>query len=150
MRKEKDALHQDKIILMCVTLVCCLLLGFLLAFRYTGLFDWVVQRCYFHDITHLYCPGCGGTRAVYALLTFHPIQSFLSNPIVVYAAGLLLYYYIGAILTIVKKNGRRYCSLQPWMAVVAAVIVLAFFVVRNGLLIFCKIDYLGDLLKYWT
>ena len=25
-------------------------------------------RCYFNELTGLYCPGCGGTRCAYALL----------------------------------------------------------------------------------
>ncbi|MBQ6855594.1 MAG: DUF2752 domain-containing protein, partial [Lachnospiraceae bacterium] len=42
---------------------------------------WLMVRgklpCMFRMLTGLYCPGCGGTRAVKALLTGHPIQSFL-------------------------------------------------------------------------
>ncbi len=35
------------------------------------------QPCMMQKLTGLYCPGCGGTRAVRALLAGHPLQSFL-------------------------------------------------------------------------
>ena len=34
------------------------------------------QPCMMQKLTGLYCPGCGGTRAVRALLAGHPLQSF--------------------------------------------------------------------------
>ena len=43
-----------------------------------------VPDCAFEKVTGLYCPGCGGTRAVIALFQGHPIKSFLFHPAVPY------------------------------------------------------------------
>ena len=51
-----------------------------------------------------YCPGCGGTRAVLALVKGNMIQSFLYHPIVVYTAGLLIWYGISHVLEWITKG----------------------------------------------
>ena len=53
------------------------------------------QPCMMQKLTGLYCPGCGGTRAVRALLAGHPLQSFLYHPFVLYAVvlmGILIFF----------------------------------------------------------
>lgn len=47
---------------------------------------WFKMPCLFQQMTGLYCPGCGGTRAVRALLAGHPFLSFLYHPVVPYMA----------------------------------------------------------------
>ena len=51
--------------------------------------------CIFRQMTGLYCPGCGGTRAAIALLSGHPVRSFLLHPIILYgaAAGAALLFF---------------------------------------------------------
>ncbi len=44
-----------------------------------------MPECVFEAATGLYCPGCGGTRAVIALMRGHFIKSFLYHPAVPYA-----------------------------------------------------------------
>ena len=50
--------------------------------------------CRFSQSFHLYCPGCGGTRAVKHLLHFDLVRSFLSHPIPIYAGILLLRIWV--------------------------------------------------------
>ena len=61
---------------------------------------WILREgripCLFHELTGFYCPGCGGTRAVLALLAGHPVLSFLYHPLVPYCC--LLYTSIGRIV----------------------------------------------------
>lgn len=45
--------------------------------------------CAFKKVTGLYCPGCGGTRAVRQLLKGHLWQSFIDYPPVIY--GVVVY-----------------------------------------------------------
>lgn len=42
--------------------------------------------CMVHLLTGFYCPGCGGTRAVYALLQGQFVRSLVLHPIVPYTA----------------------------------------------------------------
>ena len=91
--------------------------------------------CIFHEITGLYCPGCGGTRAVKALLGGHIITSFVYNPIVLY--GTVMYvWFMGSQflerLTKGKVKGLKYRHLYLWLALV---IVIVNCVVRNILLV---------------
>ena len=54
--------------------------------------------CMFYSITGYYCPGCGGTRAVLALLSGHPWTSFCYHPLVIYCCAVILFYLIWWIL----------------------------------------------------
>ena len=45
--------------------------------------------CVFFKLTGLYCPGCGGTRAMHALVHFDLPTAFGMNPLLFVAAPLL-------------------------------------------------------------
>lgn len=49
----------------------------------------VLPPCPFHALTHLYCPGCGTTRALHALLHGHPGLALDMNPLAVVVLPLL-------------------------------------------------------------
>ena len=113
------------------------------------IFEWEFyipfSYCGFHDFLRLYCPGCGGTRAINELLSLHIKSSFLANPIVIYIAAVGMYYYISAFYTfIIKKDGKIHYKLSTHLLWIALGIVVGFFVLRNVLLLFWNIDYLGD------
>ena len=40
--------------------------------------------CVFQELTGLYCPGCGGTRALKALMKGDVITSILYHPLILY------------------------------------------------------------------
>lgn len=91
--------------------------------------------CMFHEITGLYCPGCGGTRAVKALVERHPFKSFLYNPIVIYGVVMYLWFMGSQLLerlTNGKVKGLMYRHLYLWIALA---IVIINCLVRNILLI---------------
>lgn len=46
----------------------------------------LMPPCLFHKITGLYCLGCGGTRAVFALVRGDIIKSLFYHPMVPYVA----------------------------------------------------------------
>jgi len=45
--------------------------------------------CLFHDVTGWYCPGCGITRALHALVHFDPVRAFAMNALLVASLPLL-------------------------------------------------------------
>ncbi len=86
--------------------------------------------CTFHQVTGLNCPGCGGTRALYALLHGHWQLALKDNAlfmILLPAAALR-----GAWLGLKRMRGRPAGPFLPakgwWMVAAVAVV---FTVVRN-------------------
>ncbi len=101
--------------------------------------------CAFHDRTQLYCPGCGATRALEELLRLRFLSSLRANPIVL-LGGLTAGYYEYALFRHARV-GRRPSTL-PVLLYAGAIV--AWFLLRNILLVFFHIDYLDDLLIYWS
>ncbi len=102
--------------------------------------------CIIHDVMHIYCPGCGGTRAMFALLQGHVLESLYYNPAVVLGVALGLHYELGIIITLIKKNGKRYYCTNWIPLIVCGAILLAFTIIRNYLLIGWGYDMLQDFL----
>lgn len=87
-------------------------------------------RCQFHALTGLQCPGCGGLRAVHALLHGHVASALRLNALLVAALPL------GAGLAGWRWSRRRRCpekhapGAAAWLWILLAV-VIAFGVMRN-------------------
>ncbi|MBQ9446282.1 MAG: DUF2752 domain-containing protein [Victivallales bacterium] len=79
-----------------------------------------MPRCPFHEVTGMHCPGCGGTRAVHALLHGHPLKALRYNAILL-PMGICT-------LLIWKYPKLQY--YKPFAFTVAAVFIL-FFICRN-------------------
>lgn len=88
--------------------------------------------CLFHLFTGYYCPGCGGTRAVRALLHGHLVQSIYLHPVVPYGAAIYLYFMVTQIIERLSRHkfriGMRYHNCYAWIAVA---IILINFTVKN-------------------
>lgn len=99
--------------------------------------------CAFHTFTGLYCPGCGGTRAVTFLLHGDSIRSLIYHPFVIYGGVLCLWFMVSQTIERLSAHriaiGMKYRDIYLWAAMI---LVLLNFVVKNVLLIFWKIDLL--------
>lgn len=120
-----------------------------LLWEYLPCIQFLKGPCFFHEVLHVYCPGCGGTRAVYELLQLKLWRSFVDHPLVIFTAAILVEYYIGEIITLICRNGKRYYYVRVWFCYVALGIIVVNVVLKNVLLIGFHIDLIGDLLKYW-
>ena len=87
--------------------------GYFLLAALTG-FDLAkhLPPCGFHLLTGYYCPGCGGTRAVWALLHLQLWRSFCYHPMVPYGAALYVWFMISH--TIEKLSRHRLCVGMKW------------------------------------
>lgn len=64
----------------------------------------LLPPCLFHEVTGMFCPGCGGTRAVMALAEMNLIKSFFFHPVVLYAAFAYIWFMLSCFL---EQRGRR-------------------------------------------
>ena len=69
-----------------------------------------IPDCAFLSITGLYCPGCGGTRAVKSLLRGDIIRSFMYHPFVLYC---VVAYIIFMLYEFAKKHFRIFHKAFP-------------------------------------
>jgi hypothetical protein len=85
--------------------------------------------CAFHRLTGLYCPGCGGTRAMHALVHFDLPGALAMNALPFIAAPLLglLFLRINTSLPPAAERWTRFVA-NPWFW---AVLVGGFTVLRN-------------------
>ena len=91
-----------------------------------------------------YCPGCGGSRSLSALLDFKFIKSFIYYPPILITSFILLYTDIRILISLIKKEKKiRGVSYRIFLVIPYAVI--AQFVIKNLLLLF-GIDLLGNVL----
>ena len=89
-----------------------------------------VSRCWVWEHWHIYCPGCGGTRALAELLKLHIVKSFLYNPMVLYFAVCAALLAAGRLLPRMT-GGRVRIPYSHGYAVAAVVLAAGNFVVKN-------------------
>ena len=102
-----------------------------------------LPTCVLHDVFRLYCPFCGGTRAVSSLLAGNIIGALRANAAVVVTLPFLIYSDIKALVLIFKNRTVTPLSRPAIIALIT--VFAAFFVLRNVLLHF-GIDPTGDFL----
>ncbi|MBQ9774134.1 MAG: DUF2752 domain-containing protein [Clostridia bacterium] len=105
--------------------------------------------CLLHDLLRLYCPACGGTRALSALLRLEVVEALR------YHAYLVVFCVVGVIaetVAWVRFLGKRepILRLPKWVWILCAVLLLLFFLGRNVLLVCFGIDPIGELSGFWT
>lgn len=107
--------------------------------------------CGMKEYFHLYCAGCGGTRALDAFLHGRLITSALYHPFFVYFLFFFLSYYIPSILmfTGIYKKRINYTIYIYILGGLLTVVVINS-ILRNLLLIYGGIDYIGECISYWN
>ena len=91
--------------------------------------------CDFYTVTGLYCPGCGGSRALISLFKLDILSSFKYNIAVPFGIFVYVYYNVRGIIAAIKKD-RAYFSRQKYMLCVAAALLLILnCIVKNVLLV---------------
>ena len=148
MKKSKQITQQMKIEDQLYIIGFCLLLTVLLvlvAYRYLQIrLPIFAIPCLLRTFTGYYCPGCGGTRAVYALLHLQLWRSFCYHPMVPYVAAVYAWFMISH--TIEKLSRHRLRIGMKWNPVwlwTALVILLLNVLVKDGALLFFHVDLLG-------
>lgn len=128
-------------------LVLCVLLFFLYRFV-VELLPEGMTGCVMHDYLFLYCPLCGGTRAVAALLRLDLVGALAHNAFVVLLLFLFLVLDVLAWIRFAKREYPLF-RIPAWAWVALAVSLLAFGILRNCLMIAFGFDPMGDLGPLW-
>lgn len=86
--------------------------------------------CSFHSITGWFCPGCGNTRAVLALLQFDLLTSIGYNILPLLAGVLAAGFYLEMILWAFDRP-HIIVPRRPWFWWPFGAVLAVYFVVRN-------------------
>ena len=88
-------------------------------------------RCPFFALTHHYCPGCGATRAIAALLHGNVATAMHFNAAVTVLLPVLLWYFGRMYWTAVRENHIEWPQVPQWSWKAALACVLLFAVARD-------------------
>ena len=104
-----------------------------------------ITECPSHIFLGVYCPFCGGTRAMSALLRFDILASLIYNPAILPSFIAFGVYDVLSLKAILKdRNTVVHIHKWVWISIVA--ILVLNWIVRNLLLIVWEIDYIAMVL----
>lgn len=93
-----------------------------------------IPSCFIYTILGLYCPGCGGTRAVNALLQGQLLQSLWYHPLVLYTIVVFGIFMISHTLERLKIGSISGLKFREWHLYVALGIMVVNWIGKNILL----------------
>ena len=126
------------------------ILGILLLPLYMKLANWmgsVFGGCIMHRF-FIYCPLCGGTRAVAALLRLDFAAAWNYNAFVVVLCAIALGLDVWAWVRYFQKK-EPLIIFPRWSWIAFCFVLVTYFILRNCLMIFFGIDPTGDLGYFW-
>ena len=91
--------------------------------------------CVVYRLFGIYCPGCGGTRAVSALLTGHFGQALWYHPLVPYTVVIFGGFMLSQTLARLHIGRARGWCFHEWHLYGAVVIMIGNFIFKNILLL---------------
>lgn len=89
--------------------------------------------CLFSAFLGIYCPGCGGTRAVEALFHGHFLLSLWYHPLVPYTAVIYCGFMLSHILNKLGVKKIHGWKFHNWYLYAAVGIIVVNFLVKNVL-----------------
>lgn len=90
-----------------------------------------LPACGFHQLTGLYCPGCGATRAVFHLLHGELELALRSNFLFVFGLPVLGFLYLQNLVNTIRPGTIPVVRLSANGSRMVAIVVLLWWIVRN-------------------
>jgi Protein of unknown function (DUF2752) len=116
---------------MLVAVLALLLALFAVLYRFPPAEYSFYPRCLLHETTGLHCPGCGGTRCVYALLHGNLLQAAAYNILVLLLLPYLGLHAVNACWHALAGRPAFRWRTPVWLPKVAVVAVILFWILRN-------------------
>ena len=126
------------------------IIGAILFPLYMKVAAWISQifgGCLMHRF-FIYCPLCGGTRALAALIRFDFAAAWNYNAFVVILAVIALGIDVWAWVRYAQKK-EPLVIFPNWAWIVFCTVLVFYFILRNVLMIFFSVDPTGDLGYFW-
>lgn len=98
--------------------------------------DWVVPRftqtsCIFWQLFGMYCPGCGGTRALIALAHGHFLESLWYHPLIGYCVIMYLVFMLSHTLEKLHVPFVKGMKFREWILYGMLVVLAVNWVLKN-------------------
>src|SRR5262245_54390984 len=112
---------------------CGLVLGLVILYRTPPEQNPLAPQCALQQMTGLHCPGCGGTRAVHALLHLRIGEALAKNVMVVVAIPFLAFWIVRGLWRWVRGMPPvvSQTMIKPWVVWTIVLGIFAFGVLRN-------------------
>lgn len=91
----------------------------------------IYPRCPFYSITHLLCPGCGGTRAIYELVHMNLQAALHYNALVSLLTPMALLWLVWCSYQVFRYDRWPRVPWPRTLALTLGVIALSFAIVRD-------------------
>jgi hypothetical protein len=88
-----------------------------------------LPKCFFHELTGLYCPGCGVQRSFHALLNGQILTAIDYNFLFILFLPLLIYFILAFAWG--KKHAASSFIYKPVFSFAVVFVVISFWVLRN-------------------
>ena len=88
-----------------------------------------LPKCFFHELTGLYCPGCGVQRSFHALLNGHIITAVDYNLLFILFLPLILYFILA--FSWGKKPAATSFIYKPVFSFTVLIVIVSFWILRN-------------------
>ena len=91
-------------------------------------------ECFFYQLTGFYCPGCGGTRSVIALMHGKILKSLWYHPFVLYAGLMYTWFILSHTFERFHWFGIKGMRFHNWYLAVGIMLLAGNWVFKNILL----------------
>ena len=123
-----NKLKIKRLLIVLISFISILLLSFLY-YKINKTYH-IGFNCIFHEITNLYCPGCGITRAIFSLMELNIINAIKYNILIVTVIPLIIVNYLVKIINWINlKKQKELYPKSIWNIIL--IFVILFGILRN-------------------